>query len=268
MTYLRRAYTDGPFGQIHFQHAAEGVPVVLLHQAVMHSDQFTNVFEPLMARGIRPIAIDMPGFGMSDATQHVPMVADYAQVVLPVLDALGITRAVVGGHHTGSLVATETALRHPDRVRGLVMGGTMVMPDEERLGMRETFAEREKKYGPLPGGQHMVELFTTREHFAAGTVSLARISDYVTQALVSRGPYWFGHHAAFSYDHITAIKAVAVPAMILSNSGDMIHDAAVAAHALRPDFPLVVIPGGGIDIVDQEPQAWADAIADFVATLP
>ncbi|PVX30709.1 alpha/beta fold hydrolase [Sphingomonas pokkalii] len=268
MTALHRAYADGPFGQIHFQSAAEGVPLVLLHQAVMHSDQFSNVFAPLIAHGLRPIAIDMPGFGMSDATAHVPGIADFAQVVLPVLDALGIDRAVVGGHHTGSLVATETAVRHPDRVRGLVMGGTMVMPDAQRLAMRDSFAEREKKFGPLPGGQHMVELFATRERFAAGTVDLARISEYVTQALVARGPYWYGHHAAFDYDHVAAIRALAVPAMILSNSGDMIHEAAVAAHALRPDIPLVTLPGGGIDIVDQAPQAWADAIADFVATLP
>lgn len=267
MTQMRRAYADGPFGQIHYQSAAEGRPLVLLHQAVMHSEQFSNVFAPLAARGLRPIAIDMPGFGMSDATAMPPTIGDLSEAVAPVLDALGVARAVVGGHHTGSLVATEFGLRHPERVEAVVLGGTLVMPDAKRLAMRDEFAEREKQFGPLPGAQHMVELAVTREKFAAGTVSTARISDYVVQAMMARGPYWYGHHAAFSYDHAAAIRALAVPALILSNTGDMIHDAALAAHALRPDFAFAAVEGGGIDIVDQAPEAWANALADFVDSL-
>lgn len=267
MTTMRRAYADGPFGQIHFQAAAQGRPLVLLHQAVMHSDQFANVFGPLIARGLRPIAIDMPGFGMSDATAAPPTVGDYAQSVLPVLDALGIDRAVVGGHHTGALVSTELGLRHRDRVEAVVMGGTLVMPDAQRVAFRDDFAEREKKFVPLPNAAHMSQLYETRAKFAGDSVSVERINDYVTQAMVARGPYWYGHHAAFGYDHIAAIKALQVPALILTNTGDMIHDAAVAAHELRPDFAYAEIEGGGIDIVDQAPRQWADAIADFVATL-
>lgn len=266
-TTMRRAYADGPFGQIHYQVAAEGRPLVLLHQAVMHSDQFSNVFGPLIARGLRPIAIDMPGFGMSDPTPTTPTIADFATSVPVVLDALGIERAVVGGHHTGSLVSTEVARTWPGRVEAAVLGSALVMPDVDRIAMREAFEAREKKFVPLPDAQHMVELAKTRASFAAGTVSVERIADYVTQAMVARGPYWYGHYAAFSYDHATAIRALEVPALILSNTGDMIHDAALAAHALRPDFAFAAIEGGGIDIVDQEPQQWADAIADFVATL-
>lgn len=264
---MRRGYADGPFGQIHYQMAPEGRPLVLLHQAVMHSDQFTNVFGPLAARGLRPIAIDMPGFGMSDATADVPTIADFSAVVMPVLDALGIDRAIVAGHHTGALVSTEVGLRHPDRVDAVVMGGTLVMPDQQRLAMRDEFAEREKGFVPLPGAAHMAAMYETRARYADGTISVERLNDYVTQAMVARGPYWHGHYAAFGYDHASAIRALTVPALILTNSGDMIHDAAVAARALRPDFAYAEIEGGGIDIVDQEPRQWADAIADFVAEL-
>ncbi|MET0245525.1 MAG: alpha/beta fold hydrolase [Sphingomonas sp.] len=264
---MRRHYADGPFGQIHFQAASSGRPLVLLHQAVMHSDQFSNVFGPLADRGLRPIAIDMPGFGMSDPTDGPPTIADLAEAVAPVLDALGIDRAVVGGHHTGSLVSTEFALQHPDRVEAVVLGGAIVMPEAQRLALRDEFAEREKNFAALPGAQHMVELALTREHFAAGTIGPERISDYVVQAMMARGAYWYGHHAAFSYDHAAAIAALARPALILSNTGDMIHDAALEAHRMRPDFAFAAIDGGGIDIVDQEPVRWADAIADYVATL-
>jgi pimeloyl-ACP methyl ester carboxylesterase len=55
---------------------------------------------------------------------------------------------------------------------------------------------------------------------------------------------------------------------LLTNTGDMTHANAQAAHALRPDFGWAEIPGGGIDICDEAPEAWAWAIIDFLATLP
>jgi hypothetical protein len=33
---------------------------------------------------------------------------------------------------------------------------------------------------------------------------------------------------------------------------------------MRPDFAFASIEGGGIDIVDQQPDAWVDAVARFL----
>ena len=106
-----RGYADGPYGQIHFQDTAEGVPLLLFHQAPMSHRQFDSIYPLLHGLGIRAIGLDMPGFGMSDATDFVPTIHDYAQVAAPLLDHLGIERAFVLGHHTGAAVATEAG--HP-----------------------------------------------------------------------------------------------------------------------------------------------------------
>src|SRR5690606_19472024 len=74
----RRAYADGPFGQIHFQMLGQGAPLLLLHQAPMTSSQFDSVYEFLAAQGVQAIGIDMPGFGMSDPTPFTPTISDYA----------------------------------------------------------------------------------------------------------------------------------------------------------------------------------------------
>ena len=63
---MRRAYADGPYGQIHYLDAVKGRPLVLLHQAVMTANQFDRVFAPLVAHGFRPLAIDLPGFGLKE----------------------------------------------------------------------------------------------------------------------------------------------------------------------------------------------------------
>jgi hypothetical protein len=34
---------------------------------------------------------------------------------------------------------------------------------------------------------------------------------------------------------------------------------------MRPDFEFVELPGGGVDIVDQQPVAWVEAIDRFLS---
>ena len=267
MVTMRRAYADGPFGQIHFRHAGAGRPLVLLHQAIMSGEQFANVFAPLAAHGLDPIAIDMPGFGMSDPPAAPPSIRDYADAILPVLDALGIERAAIAGHHTGALVATEAALAYPARFDALVLHGPMILGDAERREMIDWLITREKAFTALPGGAHFVEVAEIREQLADGTIDPARISDYVMMGVQAwqHGAYWYGHDAAFAYRHEAPLMRLTQPTLLLTNTGDMTHSAAVEARALRPDFDYREIAGGGIDICDQAPGEWADAIATFLA---
>jgi len=263
----RRAYADGPFGQIHFQHLGDGHPLVLLHQAPMTSGQFDWVYAPLAAHGLHAIGIDMPGFGLSDATPSVPGVADYAAIVPPVLDALGLATASVLGHHTGALVATEVAIQFPDRVEALILNGPLPLTEQERADYLANGHQWELGFAARPHADHMRELFDIRAGFAVGSVPLDRISDYVVQALIGRGKFWYGHHAAFQYRHDETLPHITQPTLILTNTGDMIFDHARKAHALRPDFAFVALEGGGVDIVDQQPEAWAGAVAAFLGSV-
>lgn len=266
---MKRAYADGPFGQIHVCDAGAGRPLVLLHQAIMASGQFDAVFAPLIAAGVRPIAIDMPGFGLSDAPAAPPAIADYARCIGPVLDALGLERAAVAGHHTGAAVATEFALAQPGRTEALILHGPMIMPDDERAHWRDLLVGREQAFAALPGGAHLAAIATVREELSQGRIPPGRITDYVIQAAQAfrAGTYWWGHAAAFAYHHEDSLPRIAVPCLLLSNTGDMTHGAALAARDLRPDFAWAEIAGGGIDICDEEPEAWAGAIAAFLNTV-
>lgn len=266
MVRLRRGYADGPFGQIHYWDGGKGKPLVLLHQAIMTANEFDNVFEPLLERGIRPIALDLPGFGLSDPTPFVPGVPDYATIVPPVLDALGIGRAAVGGHHTGALVSNEVANQFPDRIAAAILGGPLLIPDAVRQALIDDIVAREKAFTALPEGAHMVEVARIRERYAAGTVSFDRITDYVVQAMqaFAQGTYWYGHNASFQYRQEEPLMQLRQPTLILTNTGDMIYESALAAQRMRPDFSFFAIDGGGIDILDQKPVEWAAAAADFL----
>ena len=80
---------------------------------------------PAFSREYRTVAFDNRGSGRSDKPQSpytIPQMADDAAALL---DHLGISSAHVFGMSMGGMVAQEMALRHPQRVRTLVLGGTM-----------------------------------------------------------------------------------------------------------------------------------------------
>jgi len=266
MVRLRRGYADGPCGQIHYWDGGTGKPLVLVHQAIMSANEYDYVFQPFLERGIRPIALDLPGFGLSDPPASPPGIADYAATIPPLLDALGIQRAAIGGHHTGALVSNEAANLYPDRISACILGGPLLISDNVRQALITDIVDREKAFTALPEAAHMMEVARIRERYADGTVSLNRITDYVVQAMqaYAMGTYWYGHAAAFEYRQEGPLMALRQPTLILTNTGDMIYQAALDAHRMRPDFAFHAIDGGGIDILDQSPLEWANAAADFL----
>ncbi len=265
---MRRGYVDGPFGQIHFQSAVgKGRPLVMLHQAPMSSRQFEGVFKYLIDQGVRPIAIDFPGFGMSDVTSFVPKIEDYAKIVPPVLDALGIDIADVLGHHTGAMVATEVALQFPERVRKLVLAGPLPMEEPERQKFLAGTQRNEIDFVYEADGSHLAKSFMGRYRMysSSGTTPSPKlISRYVVEKFMGYGPFWYGHHAAFIYDHKQAILKIRKPTLIMTNTGDQIYEQAKLTKQTRSDFEMTVLQGGGVDIIDQQPQAWAAAVAKFL----
>lgn len=259
-----RGYAPAPFGQVHYRELGEGTPLVLLHQAPMDSRQFDMVYEPLARRGFRVIGIDMPGFGGSDLQPGMPSVEAYAGCVVPVLDHLGLEQVALLGHHTGALVATEAAVRWPERFSKLVINGPLPLTPQERDEWLATGHVRERGIVPRAGGTHFTQVFERRTALSHGTVPPERISSYVVQAFGGQAPFWHGHYAAYTYDHGASILKVGIPALILTNTGDVIYEHAQRARKLRLDLAYAELHGGGIDIVDQQPEEWAKAVTQWL----
>jgi len=97
--------------------------VVFLHGAgfdhstwALHSRWFAH-------HGFSVLAPDLPGHGRSSG-KPLPTIADMADWTASLLDAAGASKARLIGHSMGSLIALETAARHPDKVSGLGLIGT------------------------------------------------------------------------------------------------------------------------------------------------
>lgn len=260
----RRGYVDGPFGQIHYRRMGKGRPLVLLHQAGMDSRQFDAVHPLLALQAFDVVAIDLPGFGNSDCPPFAPRVEDLATGVIAAMQALGLTSASLVGHHTGGMVATEVALSGAITVEKLVINGPMPLTQAERTAFFTDKLPREKALAPRPGGGHFTDFMAIRERLVAGSLPVERVSSFVLQALGAQAPFWYGHNAGFSYAHEDSLPRLTCPTLILTNTGDQIYEHALRARAIRPDMAFIALEGGGVDIVDQQPQAWVDAAVAFL----
>ena len=108
-----------------------GPPVLLIHGSGPGVSAWANwrLVMPELAQQARVIAPDMVGFGFTDRPvgQQYNMDVWVAQAV-GVLDALGIEKADLVGNSFGGALALALTIRHPQRVRRLVLMGSVGVP--------------------------------------------------------------------------------------------------------------------------------------------
>src|SRR6267154_2512379 len=102
-----------------------GVPAILLHGSSLGSsaDVFRRNLHALGRHGIRAIAVDLPGFGKSDAADG-SSAASRKTFVLRFMNALGLERAALIGHSSAGGSVVSTALEHAERVSHVMILGT------------------------------------------------------------------------------------------------------------------------------------------------
>ncbi len=104
-------------------HGHDGPPLLLI-EGLGYASWMWFKQVPAFSRFYRTIVFDNRGVGKSDKPDIPYSMAMMADDAAMVLDAAGIERAHILGYSMGSFIAQEFALRHPDRLHRLVLGGT------------------------------------------------------------------------------------------------------------------------------------------------
>jgi pimeloyl-ACP methyl ester carboxylesterase len=121
----RHLYREVDGLRVHYREA--GVPsstaILLLHGFPTSSYSFRDVL-PVLGEHVYAVAPDIPGFGLSDA----PPLDEYeytferlSHVIESLVDTLGVERYVLYVTDFGTPVGYLMAMRHPERVLGLVV---------------------------------------------------------------------------------------------------------------------------------------------------
>lgn len=260
-----KGYVQTPMGQVHYRArgpASSKTPMLLLHQTPWSMIEFARIQDSLAKLGIRSIAIDTPGYGMSDEPPGDPTLKDLADNIIPVLDNLRLSKVVVAGHHTGASIAVSFAANHPDRVAAVILHGVPLFNDQD---LAERLNRKPYDRTPQADGSHVSRLFTGKSGAQSPEVLRNR-----TVALLSMFSFGrdVGHHAVYRYRMEPDARAIKAPGLLITDVTDPLHVMDDRMAKLRPDFKYVefATKTANIDMMNH-PDKWAEIAADFAAKV-
>jgi pimeloyl-ACP methyl ester carboxylesterase len=242
----------------------QGVPVVLLHPFPLDRRALADLGGRL-ARRARVVLPDLRGFGESE--QGGPFsIADLADDVAALLDALGISRAVVGGVSMGGYVSLAFAARHGKRMSGLVLADTKAGPDtpETRAARDEAIALVRAEGVAAYVERQLPRLLapTAPDELRA---QVRGLGGQRPEAVVA------GLEALRDRpDRRGELGAIACPTLVLVGAQDVLTPPAEATALATavPDAILMELPDVGHFAHLEAPAPFAQAIGGFLARIP
>jgi haloalkane dehalogenase len=125
---LRMAYYEvGP---------ADAQTVLLLHGEPSWSYLYREVIPPLVAAGLRAVAVDLVGFGRSDKPSHMDdhTYARHVEWVRALaFDALDLQDVTLVGHDWGGLIGLRLVAEHEDRFARVVAANTGLLTGDQPM---------------------------------------------------------------------------------------------------------------------------------------
>lgn len=117
-------------GRMHYVDEGSGQPILMLHGNPTWSFLYRRLIAGLR-EGFRCVAVDYPGFGLSERPPgygYTPR--EHAGVVGELVRKLDLRDLIVMGHDWGGPIGASVAAADPDRVAGLVLGNTWLWPPD------------------------------------------------------------------------------------------------------------------------------------------
>ena len=251
----------GRLGVLRAAGPADRTPLLLVHGGGTDAAAISwyRLVEPLAAHGA-VWAPDLPGFGASLGVEPVGGSDALAEVLVEVLDAVGVERAVVMGVSMGGDVAMNLAIAHPDRVAALVLvaPGGLVARFGGRFTQAAAWAAAQLPDRILLPLGNLANRFVRTALKAVvrdvGTLPAPAVDEFARLARDPRGAKGYARYNQASLgrtgmrnDLSGRVHAITVPTLFFHASGDPLVPIAGsrAAASAMPDARLVEVPDTG-----------------------
>jgi pimeloyl-ACP methyl ester carboxylesterase len=255
---------SGDNAKLYYESTGAGAPVLLVMGLGMNATGWWRTV-PVLAERLRVIAFDNRGMGRSDRPEGPYTTAQMADDAMAVLDAAGEADAHVYGISLGGMIAQQIALRHPGRVRSLVLGATTpggavhTAPDPGTLAFferRASMPAEEAVWASVP--------------YNYGAATRARHAGRIGEDIVERlrypfeaDPYRAQLAAALGHDIHERVGEIRAPTLVVHGDADRMIPPAngrLLADTI-PGARLAMWPGAGHLYFTDEREADRDVLA-------
>ena len=185
--------------------AADARPLILLHGGLGSGEMFGPIL-PTLASTHRVIAVDLQGHGRTADIDRPLDIRLMGDDIAALIDHLGLGRADVMGYSLGGGVALQTAVRHPEVVRRLVIVSAHAWRTAIDPAMLEQQGQLSSAAAELMKDTPMYQLY---QRVAPRPGDFGRLLDKIGQGL------------AADFDYREEIAGLQVPTLIAAADADM-----------------------------------------------
>lgn len=265
---------------IHYKKFGSGEPVfILLHGFGASLFSWREVTEPLAELGT-VIAYDRPAFGLTERPMEWEGKSPYSQeaqiqLVIGLMDALGVEKAILVGNSAGGTISMLTALQYPERVESLILVDPAVYagggaPSWSRPLLKTPQMNR---VGPLIArqiqtrGPELVEVAwhdpsKITPNVMEGYQKPLRVENW-DKAL------WYLTVSSRQNGLAERLDELTLPILVITGDDDRIvpTEQSVRLAGELPNASLVVIPQSGHVPHEETPAEFMQAVIQFLETL-
>jgi len=251
---------------LHHVRRGSGEPLLLIQGMSGHTLHWGESFLSLLERDFDVISIDHRNTGYSPMVEGPFSLGDLAEDAVGKLDELGIESAHVLGISMGGMVAQELVLRHPDRVKRLVLGCTYAGGEGQSLSPPETMqiisdgmgsGDRDKAFAAMWSVNVSADYAADPAHYETFR-AIADQKPVAVEVIMRQMQAIAGH------DTGARLKDITAPTLVIHGTDDQMLPASngEAIAAAIPNARYAPLEGVGHMFWVEVPERSAELISD------
>jgi pimeloyl-ACP methyl ester carboxylesterase len=256
--------------QLFYEIHGDGPPLVLVMGIGYDSSLWTLQQVPELSTQFQVVLLDNRDAGRSSRADHPYTIADMADDVAGLLDALEIHRTHLLGLSMGSMIGIEFALRHAERLDRLVLAGPAAAPARSAVDpiLIWNWVKANDPTGEVFGAQQLSWLFSSaflrNQQAVQETVALLGSNPHPIQP----ADYDRQTHAYLRFDALDRLSDINAPTLVIVGEQDLLTPPWVArevADAIPESrFELVTGDGSSHVLPLERPDDFNRIVTDFL----
>jgi len=268
-----KIYVDGV--QIYYEHHGKPLEtkmpaLIMIHGYLSSCFSFRSLV-PRLKKDYPVFALDLPGFGKSEKSlTFTYSLRNYGQLIVHLMDALGIHEAVVIGHSMGGQIALQAARLDPKRIRKVIgLAAAGYMGPVKRSIVRLSY---------LPYFHYLLRLYFYKKDVIQEFVNVTYNKNIINKEMMEgyleplKDPAFYRSFVRFIRHRegdlpSELVRTISQPVLLLWGKEDRIVPVSVGERFAKdlPHAELKIFPDTGHLLPEERPDEVAEAVRAFLS---